>query len=117
MRCMAADVADSKDPLQADVGQLNAFSRPWSPNYSNMTLTRLDIGMFRLGFLVWLPSFGFLRLASFVCFPSIAFLRLTSFVWLPSLGFLRLTSFVWLPSFGFLRMASFVWLPPASLSI
>ena len=31
MRCMAADVADSKDPLQADVGQLNAFSKPWSP--------------------------------------------------------------------------------------
>ena len=28
---MAADIADSKDPLQADVGQLNAFSRPWSP--------------------------------------------------------------------------------------
>ena len=31
MRCMAADVADSKDPLQADVGQLNAFWRPSSP--------------------------------------------------------------------------------------
>ena len=30
MRCMAADVADSKDPLQADVGQLNAFAKPWS---------------------------------------------------------------------------------------
>ena len=31
MRCMAADVADSKDPLQADVGQLSALSRPWYP--------------------------------------------------------------------------------------
>ena len=31
MRCMAADVADSKDPLQADIGQLNAFSTPRSP--------------------------------------------------------------------------------------
>ena len=31
MRCMATDVADSKDRLQADAGQLNAFSRPWSP--------------------------------------------------------------------------------------
>ena len=31
MRCMAADVTDSKDPLQADAGELNAFSRPWSP--------------------------------------------------------------------------------------
>ena len=31
MRCMAAGVAVSEDPLQADVGQLNAFSRPWSP--------------------------------------------------------------------------------------
>jgi len=30
MRCMAADVADSKDPVQADVGQLNAFVKPWS---------------------------------------------------------------------------------------
>ena len=30
MRCMTADLADSKDPFQADVGQLDAFSRPWS---------------------------------------------------------------------------------------
>ena len=31
MLCMAADLADSKDPFQADVGQLDAFSRPWGP--------------------------------------------------------------------------------------
>ena len=28
---MAADLADSKDSFQADAGQLDAFSRPWSP--------------------------------------------------------------------------------------
>ena len=46
----------------------------------SVTLTRIDIRIFRLGFLVWLPLFGFLRFASFVWLPSFGFLRLPSFV-------------------------------------
>ena len=30
---MAADLADSKDAFQTDVGQLDAFSKPWAKKY------------------------------------------------------------------------------------
>ena len=40
---MAADLADSKDPFQADVGQLDAFSKPWAQNTLQDELRSIEL--------------------------------------------------------------------------
>ena len=43
MPCMAAQRPDSKDPFQADVGQLDAFSRPWSQKTQQEQLRSIEL--------------------------------------------------------------------------